>query len=375
MPGQSLLALARNSLKRSRLRSLFALIALFAGVFAINFSTMALASAVKRAADRQIAATGDNVWVYGQPGDGPGIEAAMTAQGVQNIRTSYQVPIQISQADSANGLVNLALSGHTPDANGQEFKLVNGTQWDTAPEAAFLPSNLANVPWSLKPGGSVTIKLSNGQQQALKVAGFYDSGPNSIILPPQGIVVNEATALKLGGSETQVSYIGQSPVEHLSEVTQALGAALPNAMVVSKADVANRLNGFYNSLVKLVFAVAGLALVAGGVLIANAVGLAMVERRRELGILKAVGYTSGNVLQTILLENGLLGLMAGAGGTLATALAVPILNKIQPSLNMQFDLPLGVLMAGVAVLLALLSAGLVAWQPTRVRPLEVLRTE
>jgi ABC-type antimicrobial peptide transport system permease subunit len=88
-----------------------------------------------------------------------------------------------------------------------------------------------------------------------------------------------------------------------------------------------------------------------------------------------VGYTSGMVLQVILLENGLLGLMAGVGGTVATALAVPILNQLQPALAMQFNLPLALAMACAAVALALLSAGLAAWGPTRARPLEVLRNE
>ena len=46
LPGQSLLALARSSLKRRPMRVLFALIALFAGVFAISLSTMALTTAV-----------------------------------------------------------------------------------------------------------------------------------------------------------------------------------------------------------------------------------------------------------------------------------------------------------------------------------------
>ena len=372
LPGQTLLGLARNSLKRQQVRALFALIALFAGVFAISLSTMALTSAVQRAAGRQIAATGDNVWVYGRPADAAQVGAALAAQGVQNVRASYQIPIQIS---APGAVVQLALSGYSADANGQEFVLGQGVTWDNAPDAAYLPSSLSAAPWSFKAGDTLTITLATGETRALRVAGYYTDGPNAILLPPQGILVNAATALQYGGAQARAFYRGQAPVDRLAEATGAVSQAVPGAMVVSKADIADRLNGFYNGLVKLVFAVAGLALIAGAVLIANAVGLAMVERQRELGILKAVGYTSGLVLQVILLENSLLGLMAGVGGTLATALAVPILNKLQPALAMQFNLPLAVAMACAAVALALLSAGLAAWGPTRARPLEVLRSE
>ena len=372
LPGQTLLALARGSLRRRPTRVLFALIALFAGVFAISLSTMALTTAVQRAASRQIAATGDNVWVYGSAADDTAVRAALTAQGVQGVRASYQLPAQLS---GPNAVAQLALTGHGPEANGQEVQLDDGTAWDSAPEAAFLPHNLAAQPWGLKTGDTFQVRLASGQTATLRVAGFYRDGPNAILLPPQGIVINAPAALQLGGPGTRASFIGQAPVAQLTDITQALGQSLPGQMVISKADIANRLNGFYNGLVKLVFAVAGLALIAGAVLIANAVGLAMVERQREMGILKAVGYSSRSVLAVILLENGLLGLLAGAGGVAATAGVIPILDRLQPALNMSFDPALALGMAALSVLLALAAAWSAAWGPTRARPLAVLRNE
>jgi putative ABC transport system permease protein len=120
---------------------------------------------------------------------------------------------------------------------------------------------------------------------------------------------------------------------------------------------------------------AGLALVAGAILIANAVGLAMVERRREMGILKAVGFTSRRVLGTLLIENALLGLVAGVLGMVGVGLAMVWINAQQPQAFLSLDGLLAVVMVGVSVALALLSASLVAWHPTHVRPLEVLRNE
>jgi putative ABC transport system permease protein len=374
LPGQSLLALARSSLRRRPMRVLFALIALFAGVFAISLSTMALTTAVQRAAQRQVAATGDNIWVYGLASDEAQARAALAAQGVQDVRISYQLPAQLNRP---NAIVQIALTGHSPEANGQEIQLDAGAgaQWDTALDAAYVPHSLAADPWNLKPGDTFVVKLATGQTHTLRVAGYYSDGPNAILLPPPGIVINAAAALALGGPSTRASFIGQAPVEQLAHSAQALGQSLPALMVTSKADIANQLNAVYNGLVKLVFAVAGLALLAGAVLIANAVGLAMVERQRELGILKAVGYSSRSVLQVILLENGLLGLLAGVVGMAATAATIPILNRLQPALAMQFNLPLAIGMAGLSVALALLAAWTAAWGPTHVRPLTVLRNE
>jgi putative ABC transport system permease protein len=128
-------------------------------------------------------------------------------------------------------------------------------------------------------------------------------------------------------------------------------------------------------LLTFVDGVAALALLAGALLIANAVGLALVERRRELGVLKAVGFTAGRVLAMLALENALLGLLAGVAGMGAVAIAMAGINYLRPAALLSLDPRLAAIMVGVSVALTLLVTALVAWQPARVRPLTVLREE
>jgi putative ABC transport system permease protein len=115
--------------------------------------------------------------------------------------------------------------------------------------------------------------------------------------------------------------------------------------------------------------------VAGAVLIANAVGLAMLERRREIGIFKALGYTRGRVLASVLLENALLGLLAGVSGMAAVRGAVALTNLRFDRLGMELPATYAVALVALSVALALASAAVVAWRPTSLRPLEVLRAE
>jgi ABC-type antimicrobial peptide transport system permease subunit len=51
-----------------------------------------------------------------------------------------------------------------------------------------------------------------------------------------------------------------------------------------------------DNIVAVIEAVASMALLAGILMIANAVALALLERRGEIGILKAIGHTSHSVL-------------------------------------------------------------------------------
>ena len=69
-------------------------------------------------------------------------------------------------------------------------------------------------------------------------------------------------------------------------------------------DLINRVIDQFTSFPILV---AALALVVGGIVIANSVALSTLERRREIGIMKAVGLQRERVLGMLLLENGLMG--------------------------------------------------------------------
>jgi putative ABC transport system permease protein len=105
------------------------------------------------------------------------------------------------------------------------------------------------------------------------------------------------------------------------------------------------------------------------------VALAMLERRRELGILKSVGYTSGTVLSEVLIENGVIGGLGAILAMLLVTLAINLLNRFVFHSNFGVNgLIVLVLIIGAA-LLAMLTAALVAYGSVRVRPLEVLRYE
>lgn len=118
-----------------------------------------------------------------------------------------------------------------------------------------------------------------------------------------------------------------------------------------------------------------MALVAGGVLIANSVGLAMLDRRREMGIFKAIGYSSARILAGIGVEYALLGLLAGVAGMGAVALVFRAINRLRPAARLALDPAQAPAMIALAILIALASAVAVAWRPTHARPLDVLRQD
>jgi putative ABC transport system permease protein len=221
--------------------------------------------------------------------------------------------------------------------------------------------------------GDTLILNVGGQEQSVTLAGFYTVDSNPMSFPSAPLVVPRQVVQRFAPLQTRV--FGEFPVASLSHVTTALGQALPDMLVFSLADINDALISQLQAFFTCAISVAGLAFVAGGVLIANAAGLNIVERYREIGIFKAVGYTSGHVLRAFLSEYGFLGILAGLFGISGAVLALCALNLSLAAGRLVIEPTILVGMLVVSVAIALLSAAVIAWQPTRVRPLEVLRYE
>ncbi len=125
----------------------------------------------------------------------------------------------------------------------------------------------------------------------------------------------------------------------------------------------------------MLVAIASLSMMAGVIIIANSVSLAMLERRREPGILKAVGYTSGTVLREVLIENGIVGAVGAYVAMLLAAVGVALLGHLLFNLTLSISPWIVIVLVGGSALLTMATAALVAWGSVRVRPLEVLRYE
>ena len=101
----------------------------------------------------------------------------------------------------------------------------------------------------------------------------------------------------------------------------------------------------------------------------------MLERRRELGILKSVGYTSGTVLSEVMIENGIVGAAGAFMAMLLATGAITLLGSFLFNLTLSTAPWIVISLIGGAAVLSMLTAALVAWGSVRVRPLEVLRYE
>src|SRR3989344_1789614 len=95
--------------------------------------------------------------------------------------------------------------------------------------------------------------------------------------------------------------------------------------VVNPKTIQASVNEVIGLLTLFLGAIAGISLVVGGLAIASAMFTSVIERTKEIGILKSVGATNGDIMKLFVIEAGAIG---GIGGAVGAALGVGIVYLV-----------------------------------------------
>ena len=170
------------------------------------------------------------------------------------------------------------------------------------------------------------------------------------------------------------------PAEALTGAVRAAIGRIDKEQLVSVRDVttleavAQEATGRYRFRAVLVMTFAGLALVLAMVGVFGILAYSVQQRVREIGVRRALGATTGEVLRLVTLSAGRV---VGVGAAIGIVLAIGAGRLLQ---TMLFGVaPMDVsTFAAVAVVLTLTAAASIAapaWRAARIDPAIALRTE
>lgn len=107
----------------------------------------------------------------------------------------------------------------------------------------------------------------------------------------------------------------------VSEAIRALGYQAGGA-----GDFLNALNNFFGTMRLLLGGVGAIALIVAAFGVANTMTMAILERTREIGLMKAIGATDRHILTVFLIEAGLVGFAGGVAGIGVALLLQSVIN-------------------------------------------------
>ena len=390
------LKMALRNLGRRRARTAATMLALFIGIFGIAIvvgvgqdlqNTITTALAQNSPYNLVVSTSGsDTSALQAQLGTLPGLTSshedmlarvrpvAINGQSPQNALPTGNDRQQAAAFLSEIEGYNLAQGGPALDIS--QGRNLNAS--DAGTNNVLVSAMFASGSWlkmNLKPGDTITFASADGKTaKTVTIVGIISlkslAASDGKVLAPASLVRELAP---VSGVDT-IFYMKVDPAQ-VNHAEDALGRIVPNATVQDLASAATSFTQQLNSVMDMLVAIASLSVIAAIIIIANAVALAMLERKRELGILKSVGYTSGTVLSEVLIENGIVGVVGAFIATLLASGGVVLLGKLVFNSATSIEPVVVLSLVSGSAALATLTAILVAWRAAHVRPLTVLRYE
>jgi putative ABC transport system permease protein len=115
---------------------------------------------------------------------------------------------------------------------------------------------------------------------------------------------------------------GRDTVEDVFNTIKELGF-----QVYGSIEYLQSLNGFFASMRMMLGGIGGVALLVAAFGVANTMTMAILERTREIGLMKAVGARDQDVLMIFLIEAGLVGLVGGLAGVTVALVLQQLVNE------------------------------------------------
>jgi len=231
-----------------------------------------------------------------------------------------------------------------------------------AGSATVLPQSVA-ARTGLGVGSTLTLAVGGGKVVDLKVAGIVARTLPGTVGEAVLVGWKDATAVfGVAGADVLAVRYDPSTIDTARPAVDALArtsALEPNPLerVAGAVDDAlGQVFGLFDALALVAVLVAALGIV-------NTLTVSVLERVRELGVLRAAGMTRGQVRRTVVVEAGILGIVGAALGIATGLIAAAALISLAGGTSLILDLPWGSI--ATAIVLGIVVAMAAAWYPAR----------
>ncbi|HIH87343.1 MAG TPA: ABC transporter permease [Methanosarcinales archaeon] len=222
---------------------------------------------------------------------------------------------------------------------------------------------------------------------AFRIVGILDDESNSIVMPIQMAYqllddkekdVYDSLVVKIRDEDKLDAAIEK--IEKKLMITRHVTETDRDFSVSSSQQMNEMRSGMISSMSAFLTAIAAVSLLVGSVGISNTMFTSVLEKTKEIGIMKAIGARNKDILAIFLFYAGLIGL---AGGTVGVILGI-IISGVMPYLMSDMPLARGgtfvsvdiiVIALSVSVLVGIIAGFVPAYQGSKLRPVDALRYE
>ncbi|MEW6117301.1 MAG: FtsX-like permease family protein [Nitrospirota bacterium] len=381
--------LAVKNLQRHKTRSMLTLFGIAASV-AVLFSILSFNKGFDRGLSRELARTGIHFMVV-PSGCAHEVASLVLHGSVIPKFLDTTVMEKIKRLDEIE-LVTPILVAQLPNPEKGRIDLVYGV--DMSAIASLKPSweIKGSVPaaedevllgyevarhGNLEKGATIAYPHLNMTFKVSGVVKKTGSQDDAFIYVP---ITKAQALLKKPSGATAIGVKVKNP-EMLSQVTDKLTEEVPGIQIVTMNQVMNSISNLAASAKVLSLSIAFITIFISAVGVMNSILMAVFERTQEIGMMRAIGASRGDIFRIILKETTLLTLSGGMAGILLSVVGTDAIEafvrKVMPyvpSGDMVSFEP-GIALASLAFTfgVGILSGLYPAWKASKINPIEAIK--
>ncbi|MDV7349133.1 ABC transporter permease [Halorubrum distributum] len=367
-------SMASRNLRRNRVRTVLAVLGVCIGVLAVAALGI-FGNVLALGADDAIGDIGTQVVV--SPNNDAGVESLSDAD-VASIRRAVGepavVPLYSDSATVARQGDQTFATVYGVEEPALAYEAAEGRLPERHRQGAILGAGIAE---DLEAGAGDTVEIAGSQVRVIAV--LVESQTFSPVAPDDAVFLPESAFSADGYAQALVvSDSGAEARAAADAIRESVNARQDRVELFELAALVDEINEFFDLLSTFLLGLGAISLVVAGVSILNVMLMSTVERRQEIGVMRAVGVARRDVLRVLLAEAGLIGAAGAAAGTLLTVLLVAGLVLATPAVDAALVLDptngyylLLALVFGVGV--GIVSGAYPAWKAANERPVEALR--
>lgn len=334
-------------------------------------------------------------------------------QGVARVIPIIQIPGSIYRSGQQVQVTLVGIRSSDLEALLGSIKILDGSIYPDAPvPIALVGYNIAFPPeqggsQSIYVGQPLLVELGFGQfrqriqLQVIGILGQYGSTP--FVSPDSSILVPLDELMKiLNRRSYSMLLVKASDINNVYDLSNTLNTIYGNNLqILTVQQLSEAVSSIIGQFGVLLASIAGISLSVAGLGTLNIMMITVLERTREIGVMKALGFKNRDVLLLYLLEASLIGIIGGLIGIglgVGGAQILPIIisysflrtpqqrgpgpqqgmaQQGQVSLTYTPVIPIDmtIIAFSIAVLVSMIAGLYPAWRASRMEPVRALRYE
>lgn len=329
-----LLSLRNTFRKKARLAFTLGTLTLAGAMFIASFSTYTSLNSQIRDVERYISFDVS----LGIPGGASKTTIEREARRVTGVAYAEGWALSEGVLERPDGSESqgIEIVGLPPDARTIQPLLLDG-EWLAAgnfPKQVVVNQDLVNDEPQIKVGNLLDIKVGD-KKQTFSVVGIVSKH-----LSGARIYMNGNTFAQLTGRRNQADVVRVvANLDHLcpQDIQESISinlekrfdnAGFSSERGVTRHSVYDKFTKVFNIILIVLLIMAGLLAVVGSIGLTGALGINVLERVREIGILRAVGAANQAVLKIVMIEGVVVSMISWVMGALTSALSSPFLAGV-----------------------------------------------